>query len=46
MEIEARGAEGPVVGVAVGGLEVTGGVELGRVPGAAPEVGDEREVRP
>lgn len=46
VEVEARGAEGPVVGVAVGGLEVTGGVELGRVPGAAPEVGDEREVRP
>lgn len=46
MEVEARGAEGPVVGVAVGGLEVTGGVELGRVPGAAPEVREEREVRP
>lgn len=46
MEIEARGVEGQVIGVAVGGFEVTGGVEGGRVPEAAAEVGEEREVRP
>lgn len=46
MEVEARRAEGPVVGVAIGGLEVTGGVELRRVPETAAEVREEREVRP
>lgn len=40
MEIEPRGVEGQVVGVAVGGLEVAGGVEGGGVPEAASEVGD------
>lgn len=48
MEVEAGGVEGPVVGVAVGGFEVAGGVEVGsrRIPEAAAEVGEEREVRP
>lgn len=48
MEVEAGGVEGPVVGVAVGGFEVAGGVEVGsrRIPEAASEVGEEREVRP
>lgn len=46
MKIEARGAERPVIGVAIGGFEVTTGVELGEVPEAAPEVGDEREIGP
>lgn len=46
MEVEASGAKGAVVGVAVGGLEVAGGVEALGVPEAAPEIGDEREVRP
>ena len=32
MEIEARGVEGPVIVVAIGGFEITSGVELGRVP--------------
>lgn len=32
VEVEARGVEGPVVGMAVGGLEVAIGLELGRVP--------------
>lgn len=46
MEVEAGGVEGPVVAVAVGGLEVGGGVEDGGVPEAASEVGDEGEVGP
>lgn len=48
MEIEAGGVEGPVVGVAIGGFEVTGGVELGGggVPEAATKVGEKRELRP
>lgn len=46
MEIEARGGEGAVIGVAIGGFEVTGRVESGRVPEAATEVGDKRELRP
>lgn len=46
MEVEARGAEGQVVGVAVGGFEVTGGVESGGVPEAAAEVGEEGEAGP
>lgn len=48
MEVEAGGGEGAVVGVAVGGLEVAGGVEGGGagVPEAAAEVGEERELRP
>lgn len=46
MEVKAGGAEGPVVGVAVGGLEVAGGVEAGGVPEAAAEVGEEGETRP
>lgn len=32
VEVEARGVKGPVVGMAVGGLEVAIGLELGRVP--------------
>lgn len=46
MEIEARGVEGEVVGVAIGGFEVTSGYELGRVPKTAPEIGDQRKLRP
>ncbi len=46
MEIEARGAEGAVVGVAIGGFEVTGGVEFGGVPESTPKVRQERELRP
>lgn len=46
MEVEARGVEGPVIVVAIGGLEVTGGVELGEVPESTTEVGEKREVRP
>lgn len=46
VEVEARGVEGPVVGMAVGGLEVAIGLELGRVPQPAPEIGQERELRP
>lgn len=46
MEVEAGGAEGAVVLVAVGGLEVAGGVEVGGVPEAAAEVGEEGERRP
>lgn len=40
MEVEARGVEGPIVGVAVGGFEITGGVKVGGVPEAATEVGE------
>lgn len=46
MKVEAHGAEGPVVGVAVSGFEVAGGVEEGGVPESAAEVGDHREVGP
>lgn len=48
MEVEAGGVKGPVVCVAVGRFEVAGGVEVGswRIPEAAAEVGEEREVRP
>lgn len=46
MEVEAGGVEGPVVAVAVGGLEVGGGMEDGGVPEAASEVGDKGEVGP
>lgn len=42
MEIEACGAEREVVGVTVGGFEVTTGMEIGRVPEAASEIGEER----
>lgn len=46
MEIEPRGVEGQVAGMAIGGLEVAGGVEGGGVPEAASEVGDQGEARP
>lgn len=46
MEVEPRGIEGPVVVVAICGLEVTGGVELGEVPEATSEVCKERKIRP
>ena len=46
MDVEAGGVEGPVVVVAVGGLEVTRGVERWGVPEATSEVGEEREVGP
>lgn len=46
MEIEARGGEGTVVGVAVGGFEVASGVEAGGVPKAASEIGNEGKRRP
>lgn len=39
VEIKARSIEGAVVGVSVGGLEVTRGMEAGGVPEAASEVG-------
>lgn len=42
MEVDACGAEREVVGVAVGGFEVTSGMEIGRVPEAASEIGEER----
>lgn len=34
MEIKARGIEGPIVGVTISGFEVTGRMELWRVPEA------------
>lgn len=40
VEVEARGIEGPVIGVAVSGFEVTRGVKFGRVPETATEVGE------
>lgn len=46
MEVEARGVEGPIAGVSVGGLEVAAGVELGWVPEPASEVREKRELRP
>lgn len=46
VEVEARGAERPVVVVAVGGFEVTGGVKFRGIPEATAKVGEEREVRP
>lgn len=46
MEVEARGIEGPIVGVAVGGFEITGGVKVGGVPEAATEVGEQGKLRP
>lgn len=46
MEVEARGAERPVVVVAVGGFEITGGVKFRGIPEATAKVGEEREVRP
>lgn len=46
MEVEARGVEGAVVGVAIGGFEVTGGMEIGGVPETTTKVGDKRKLRP
>lgn len=46
MEVEAGGVEGAVIGVAIGGFEVTSGVEVGRIPEAAAKVGEKRELRP
>lgn len=46
MEVEARGVEGPVVGVPISGLKVAGGFESRGVPETATEVGEEGEVRP
>ena len=46
MEVEPGRVEGPVVVVAVGGLEETRGVERSGVPEATSEVGEEREVGP
>lgn len=46
MEIETSGAEGPVVLVPIGRLEVTRGIKARRVPEAATEVGDKWEVGP
>lgn len=46
VEIEARGAEGAVVGVSIGRFEVAGAVEDGGVPEAAAEIGKERKVGP
>lgn len=46
VKVEASGAEGAVVGVAVGGFEIAGGVEGSRIPETASEVGEERELRP
>ena len=46
MKIEARGVEGEIFCVAIGGLEVTGRMEFGRVPEPASEVREQREVRP
>lgn len=46
MEVEAGGTEREVVGVAVGGFEVTIGVEIGGIPEAAAEIGEEWELRP
>lgn len=40
MDVEARGIKGPIVGVAIGGFEITGGVKVGGVPEAATEVGE------
>lgn len=44
--VEAGGVERQVVGVAIGGFEVAIGVELWRVPKAASEVGQKRQLRP
>lgn len=46
VKVEASGAEGAVVGVAVGGFEIAGGVEGSRIPETTAEVGEERELRP
>lgn len=47
MEVEAGGVEGAIVGVAIGGFEITrGAVEVGGVPEAAAKVGKKRELRP
>ena len=46
MEVEARGIEGPIIVMAVGGFEVTGGVEFGGIPETTAKVGEKREVGP
>lgn len=46
MEIETSGAEGPVVLVAIRRFKVTRSIKAGRVPEAAAEVCDKREVGP
>lgn len=46
MEVEARGVEGPVVGVAVGGFKVASRVEIGRVPKTAAKICKKRKLRP
>lgn len=46
MEIQASGAEGPVVLMSICWLEVTRGVKARRVPETAAEISDQREVGP
>lgn len=46
MEVEARSVERAIVGVAIGGFEVTGGMEFGRVPETATKIGEKRKLRP
>lgn len=46
MEVEARGIERQIIGVTIGGFEVTSGIEFRIVPEAATEIGKKREFRP
>lgn len=46
VEVEAGGVEGPIVGMSISGFEVACGVESSRVPEAASEVGEKRQLRP
>lgn len=46
MEVEARGVEGPIVVVAIGGFEVASILEFRGVPKSAPEICEDWELRP
>lgn len=46
MEVEARGVEGPIVVVAIGGFEVASILEFRGVPKSAPEICEDWEHRP
>lgn len=42
MEIEATSVKGQIIGMTIGGFEVAGGIESGRVPETTTKVRKER----
>lgn len=46
MKIETRGVEGAIIGVAIGGFEITGRMKFGGIPETTTKVGKKRKERP